>query len=670
MGIGGAETHVFTLLKELKKRGLDLTLLCAGGEYADMLARLGVRCALAPLNKRDPISILRSRRILKNEIQKSDIVHCHTRFSAFLARSARGRAKLPKIVVTAHLNFPLFPFGKLAFYGEGTLAVSEDIREYLIKNYRFKKEDVTLTRNCISDDFLSANRKPKKLIVHTSRIDEGRSKAAFLLADAAREIKEEFPDWKILIVGDGNLFQELKNKIQKMRSDNVILLGKRSDIARILSFGSIFVGVSRAALEAMAEGIPTIILGDEGYGGIADNDNFDLLFRTNFCARGLKAATKEDLLQSIRTLIKSENTRRDLALWSKKKMKREYSPDIMLNDALCVYSHLLEERRILISGFFGYGNLGDEEMLKSALCALTARGYRNLSVLYNAKATLKAEAVKCVSRTDLFEIKRAMRRSDILIFAGGNLLQNQTSLRSLLYYAHLVSLAERSGMRIYMISSGFGELRGPLAEHICKRTLRRVYFCGCRTKYDKAVAESFGVPSRLMPDLCFLRVCADRHESGSRLVFVFASHGTISASDIIEIANKRGLSVLGVSLFQSEDMHRRAEAEFSKIPCAYVSSLEEFKNITKGATFVISERLHGAIFSILCGIPSYLTEDSLKHRALIADIGGALGNILMPYSKSACENKKEIGAKDSDFNYLIDNASRMINDTLDEIFKA
>ena len=212
MDIGGAETHVFTLINELKRRGIDVTLISAGGPYADILEKSGVRCIKAPLNKRDPISIRRSKIALSKAMRQTDIVHAHTRFTAFIAKSIRGAAKYPKIVTTAHLNFPLFPFGAFAFWGDGTLAVSEDIREYLMTNYELTPKDVCLTKNALDVSAYQKARLDTKVIIHTSRIDTGRSKAAFLLVEAARDILSRHPDWRILIVGDGNRFARLIKK--------------------------------------------------------------------------------------------------------------------------------------------------------------------------------------------------------------------------------------------------------------------------------------------------------------------------------------------------------------------------------------------------------------------------------------------------------------------------
>ena len=51
MGIGGAETHVLTLARALKKKGVCVTVLCDGGIYADALKKSGISVLFAPFKK-------------------------------------------------------------------------------------------------------------------------------------------------------------------------------------------------------------------------------------------------------------------------------------------------------------------------------------------------------------------------------------------------------------------------------------------------------------------------------------------------------------------------------------------------------------------------------------------------------------------------------------------
>ena len=139
MDIGGAETHILTLIRELTQMNCTVTLVSSGGIYITDIIEIGVRCVFAPFNKRDPISITESKNILFREMKRCDIVHAHTRFTALLSGKLRGDRKYPPIVTTAHLDFPIFPFGPFAFWGDKTLAVSFDIKEYLKRYYKWLK---------------------------------------------------------------------------------------------------------------------------------------------------------------------------------------------------------------------------------------------------------------------------------------------------------------------------------------------------------------------------------------------------------------------------------------------------------------------------------------------------------------------------------------------------
>lgn len=682
MDIGGAETHILTLIRELASRGESITLLSGGGIYADSLRKKGIRVVYSPFDKRDPFSILRCKRILAEEMQKCDIVHTHTRFSSFLAGKIRGKRKFPAIITTAHLNFKLFPFGRLAFFGDRTLAVSEDIREYLKKNYGIDDRNITLTRNSIDVSSFDRERIPKKLIIHTSRIDKGRAKTAFLLCGAAMTILKKYPEWRILIVGDGNCFNELKRKVAITNAalgfEGVMLTGARYDIPSILRYDGIFIGVSRSALEGMAAGLPVIICGDEGYGGILSNDNFDLLFKTNFCARGLNLPTEQIIISDIEKLINSSHYREQLSFFSKKTVETLFSPKEMASDAEECYNFTRIAPSVCLLGYFGYSNLGDEMMLREAVLALRSRGITDVSVLLqnglkNAsieKYKYLYKKIKFFDRMSPAEIKLAIDSTDILILCGGNLLQNETSERSLIYYSEIIRYAKRRGARIYMLSSGFGGTSGALGNHLLKRSISLCTYCGCRTVYDLDIANKYCCNSKFMPDFCFLLEESCSNIKKTHFCWIVSKNKLIDIGEILEISNKRGLAPIAVLLNYPEDKVVCQELQRCGIKCVIPESYEDFKTIVSTAAFTISERLHGAIFSIMSHVPAYLTSDTHKKRALIDDCKSIRANaaVLLPYSETSVLEKKEIGARDSDFNYLISYQRREINNALCELF--
>ncbi|MGH2452347.1 MAG: polysaccharide pyruvyl transferase CsaB [bacterium] len=131
---------------------------------------------------------------------------------------------------------------------------------------------------------------------------------------------------------------------------------------------------------------------------------------------------------------------------------------------------------ILISGFYGFGNLGDEAVLTGMVRSLRSRlGDVPLIVLSgDPPATAAGQGVEAVDRIDAPSILRAMRRSRLFISGGGSLLQDATSGRSALYYLGLLWLAEALVPRTMIYASGIGPLRRGSIRALTAGALRRL----------------------------------------------------------------------------------------------------------------------------------------------------------------------------------------------------
>ena len=86
LDIGGAETHIVELSKELKKQGVDVSVASNGGVYVAELAENGIEHYEVPLHKRSASLMLKSYLRLKKIIKemKPDIVHAHARIPSFV----------------------------------------------------------------------------------------------------------------------------------------------------------------------------------------------------------------------------------------------------------------------------------------------------------------------------------------------------------------------------------------------------------------------------------------------------------------------------------------------------------------------------------------------------------------------------------------------------------
>ncbi len=482
--IGGAETHVVELSKELVRQGFEVVVASNGGVYEKELTDAGARHYQVPMHRRTPRLMLRSllalRRIIRGE--RPDVVHAHARIPAFLCGILHRFMRFP-FVTSAHGVFDTSGMLRsLTDWGEKTIAVSEDIKQYLTENYGVREEDIVVTINGIdtqrfSPD-VSAARVRKELgiadgervIAHVSRMDEGSSLVAGQLIAIAPKIAENIPGIRLLLVGGGDVYDALLEKAnaanEALGYPCILMPGARTDINELVAAGELFVGVSRAALEAMAAEKAVILAGNAGYIGLFEKSKLAVAQENNFCCRGCADATEALLLADILHAMcgLDENARDALGAYGREVIFAHYSVRRMALDCVRAYEASLAKRtapRILISGYYGFQNLGDDAILLSVRSQVAKIDpAATLVALSNRPAETRARYdIKAIGRFDPLAVWREMRRCDCFISGGGSLLQDHTSTRSLLYYTTLIRMAKHYKKPVMFYANGIGPVR-------------------------------------------------------------------------------------------------------------------------------------------------------------------------------------------------------------------
>lgn len=143
---------------------------------------------------------------------------------------------------------------------------------------------------------------------------------------------------------------------------------------------------------------------------------------------------------------------------------------------------------IVISGYYGFDNLGDEAVLYSIINSLRSKKPNiNITVLSNnPEKTSKVHGVSAVSRWKLSEIVKVIKDSDMLISGGGSLLQDVTSPKSLIYYLIVIVIAKILGKKVFFYAQGFGPVRRWWSKKLVKFVLDKI---DCITLRDEKSAD-------------------------------------------------------------------------------------------------------------------------------------------------------------------------------------
>jgi len=693
LDIGGAETHIVELSKALKKRGLEIYVASNGGAYVKELEDAGIKHFDVPLNRKSVSAIRKAYRELKKIIFENDIdiVHAHARIPGFLCALLQKKYKF-RFVTTAHWVFSTrFPFNLLTRWGMRSLAVSDDIKQYLIDNYDCREENIRITINGVDTEKFSDSidwsdvaaefgfGENKKRVVYVSRMDTDRSLAAHKLIEAVPELKKQIPDLEIVIVGGGNDFEKINQEAETANREVgercIIVTGGRTDINKFAASGDVFVGVSRAALEAMACKKPAIIAGNEGYIGIFDQSKLEVAIDTNFCCRGCDETTTEGLCEDLIQLLKPENEelRRTLGEYSLETVKKYYSVDTMASDAIKMYISAIKGdainavsdsldgiekylickpgRRdvdIAISGYYGFNNSGDDAILSAILNELKSQ-CPNISATVlsqNPNETAAEYDVRAIDRFDIFEIVALLKRTKLLISGGGSLIQDVTSSKSLYYYIALIWLAKFCGAKVMLYANGIGPVNKKINRRLVKAVLKKVDYITLREESSKKELErivSRQVKCMVTADPVFAaeleaddeaNVAIQRAGIGeNEKFFVVSVREWDTLEDEFEnkicefcdwVYQKYNVKPFVIPMQSIQDANISEEIETCiSVPhgvCRDGYPPEIMMGIIRKAEFVVGMRLHTLIYAVKEGVPGIALDYDPKVAAVMKSI--------------------------------------------------
>lgn len=308
--------------------------------------------------------------------------------------------------------------------------------------------------------------------------------------------------------------------------------------------------------------------------------------------------------------------------------------------------------RFLLSGYYGFGNLGDEALLEVIVSQLRTRyPLAQIDVLSERpEITAHELRVEATPRMEMGRVREAIARADVVLSGGGGLLQNATSLKSLLYYAGIIRAAVRAKRKTFI----FGQSIGPLdffGRTIVREWCRGVSAATVRDGRSRALLAS------LLPTITV--------EQTSDPVFLYdppegtgdlAMQGLGEGSDPLVLVCVRkaansidGATVIARALDRLAEQHGArvaflplggvADAEISTVIIRKCKShpvllpectLAQAAAIIRRSHAVIGMRLHALILAARNGVPFLAIPYDPKVSALCEDLAYPLPPLWVP----------------------------------------
>lgn len=150
---------------------------------------------------------------------------------------------------------------------------------------------------------------------------------------------------------------------------------------------------------------------------------------------------------------------------------------------------------VVISGFYGFKNAGDEAILQSMVIELRKADADIKIVVLSADPLRTADEhnVQAVNRSDMYQVFKAIQHCDILISGGGSLLQDATSVFSMWYYSGVILLAFLLRKPVFAYAQGIGPIVNKFNMKLLKYIMNRVFNISVRDLRSQSELKSLGV---------------------------------------------------------------------------------------------------------------------------------------------------------------------------------
>lgn len=157
-------------------------------------------------------------------------------------------------------------------------------------------------------------------------------------------------------------------------------------------------------------------------------------------------------------------------------------------------------KSVLISGYYGFNNTGDEAMIETFSQELAKKNFGLKVLSCNPDKTKETYNVGAYDRYRLLQILKGIRKSDILVSGGGTLFQDITSKKNIWYYLGIVVLAQLMRKKVCVAYQGMGPLRNKFYRWMTKKVLNRksVKLIALRDRNAIEYAKEMGIKEEKM----------------------------------------------------------------------------------------------------------------------------------------------------------------------------
>jgi polysaccharide pyruvyl transferase CsaB len=289
--------------------------------------------------------------------------------------------------------------------------------------------------------------------------------------------------------------------------------------------------------------------------------------------------------------------------------------------------------RVILCGYYGQDNAGDEALLVCLLQMLPAT-VEPVVLSANPQVTTARYGVEAHYNRDWGKIWQLLGQCDGFIWGGGSLMQDVTSVVSPLYYGGLMAIAQMRRLKTIAWAQGIGPLRRPPLRWFTQQVLRGCSGISVRDQASLQLVKQWDLKAFLAADPVWSLAAENASSSPSPLPMVavnLRAHPLLTLERLAVITealrdfqHQTQTHVRLIPLQKSQDL-AIAEAIAVELPGSheilYRPDPRECKGLFRGAEFTIGMRLHSLIMAAAEGSACFALSYDPKVSRLMAEVG-------------------------------------------------
>ena len=306
-------------------------------------------------------------------------------------------------------------------------------------------------------------------------------------------------------------------------------------------------------------------------------------------------------------------------------------------------------KRVLLSGYYGYGNAGDEAVLAGLVtgfrASAPAEDLELTALSGNPSETRRAHGIGAADRYRPTALLPAIARCDLFLSGGGSLLQDVTSAHGIFYYLGVVKMAQMLGKKTMFIAQGIGPLNLSRSRKIVAAVANKMDAVTVRDPASAVLLREIGVthppievtadPALLLsPSGSPLHLNGGGGRGASFGVALRPWHGQGEIGAQVADACFQSLSRQKPLLLPMQTTSDRPVAEqFAEkwllsegapndaALCSTTDGLPPLLSIIAGCDMMVGMRLHALILAAAAGVPSVALSYDPKVAAFMQASG-------------------------------------------------